>query len=92
MTPAGELRAADLVRMLAGFGDRAPGEVADELGSLELTWLVTETEQRYAVVIDLDTEEFESVRTVADAARVLNAAVRAAVRERQAPPDSRGGR
>jgi len=92
VSPAGELEAADLVRMLAGFGDRAPGEVADELGSLELTWLVTETEQRYAVVIDLDTEEFESVRTVADAARVLNAAVSAAVREQRTPPDARGGR
>ena len=79
MNPAGELEAADIVRMLAAFGDRAPEDVAEEVGSLELTWLVAEAEQRYAVAIELDADEFETVRTVEDAARALNAAIRAAV-------------
>ncbi len=44
--------------MLAGYGDRQPGEVGEELGSLELTWLITQAEQRYSVLLDLSDETF----------------------------------
>jgi hypothetical protein len=67
-----------VVRMLAAFGDRAPAQVDDLIGSLELTWLITEVEQRYSVVVDLTEDDLDHVRTVADAVRILGGALEAA--------------
>ncbi len=64
--------------MLAAFGQRAADSVPETLGSLELTWLTAEFEQRYAVELELSDEQFEAVRTVDDAVAVLRAAVLAA--------------
>ncbi|MBM9509840.1 acyl carrier protein [Streptomyces sp. KK5PA1] len=64
--------------MLAAFGDRAPNQVDDVVGSLELTWLLAEIEQRYGVVVDLDADDMGAIQTVADATRVLGRAVAAA--------------
>ncbi|MYW02497.1 acyl carrier protein [Streptomyces sp. SID3343] len=61
--------------MLARFGQRAAGSVPETLGSLELTWLTAEFEQRYAVVLELSDDQFEAVRTVDDAVTVLREAV-----------------
>ncbi|MEU6237028.1 acyl carrier protein [Kitasatospora sp. NPDC047058] len=69
---------AEVLEMLAAFGQRAADSVPEELGSLELTWLVAEFEQRYGVELELDDERFEAVRTVDDATEVLRAAVLAA--------------
>ncbi|MEV6976302.1 acyl carrier protein [Kitasatospora sp. NPDC093806] len=69
---------AEVLEMLAAFGQRAAEDVPDELGSLELTWLIAEFEQRYGIEADLDDEQFESVRTVDDAVAVFRAAVLAA--------------
>ncbi|HEY3869852.1 MAG TPA: acyl carrier protein [Actinocrinis sp.] len=60
-----------VIAMLAAFGDRAPGSVDDAIGSLELTWLITEVEQRYGVVVELTDEELAAIRTVDDAAGAL---------------------
>ncbi|WP_395292744.1 acyl carrier protein [Kitasatospora hibisci] len=69
---------AEVRTILAAFGQRAAEDVPEELGSLELTWLIAEFEQRYGVQLDLDDEQFEAVRTVETAAEVLRAAVLAA--------------
>ncbi|MCG6497873.1 acyl carrier protein [Kitasatospora sp. A2-31] len=69
---------ADVRTILAAFGQRAAEDVPEELGSLELTWLIAEFEQRYGVQLDLDDEQFEAVRTVDTATEVLRAAVLAA--------------
>ncbi len=69
---------AEVLEMLAAFGQRAVEDLPDELGSLELTWLIAEFEQRYGIEPDLDDEAFEAVRTVDDAVAVFRAAVRAA--------------
>ncbi|MBO1418409.1 acyl carrier protein [Streptomyces sp. FH025] len=61
--------------MLAAFGQRAVEAVPEELGSLELTWLIAEFEQRYGIQVDLDDERFGAVRTVDDATGLLRAAV-----------------
>lgn len=66
---------AQVVSMLAAFGDRAPEAVDDVVGSLELTWLIAEVEQRYAVVLDLSDEQLDAMHTVQDAALVLGEAV-----------------
>ena len=60
-----------VIAMLAAFGDRAPESVDDVVGSLELTWLIAEVEQRYSVVLDLTDEQLAGIHTVEDAAVVL---------------------
>ncbi|RKT08820.1 hypothetical protein BX285_7187 [Streptomyces sp. 1114.5] len=65
----------EVLTMLAAFGQRAADTVPEELGSLELTWLVAEFEQRYGLQLDLDDERFGAVRTVDDATELLRAAV-----------------
>lgn len=62
---------ADVLVMLAGYGDRSPEDVDEELGSLELTWLVAQAEQRYSVVLDLSDEVFAGMGTVTGALAVL---------------------
>ncbi|MFG2907841.1 acyl carrier protein [Kitasatospora sp. NPDC048286] len=66
---------AEVLAMLAAFGQRAVDTVPEELGSLELTWLVAEFEQRYELLLDLDDERFGAVRTVDDATELLREAV-----------------
>lgn len=66
---------ADVLAMLASYGDRQPDEVSEELGSLELTWLVAQVEQRYAVQLDLDDDEFAAMSTVTGAVDRLRAAL-----------------
>ena len=69
------LNCADVVAMLAEFGDRAPESVDDVVGSLELTWLITRVEQRHSVTLDLTDAQLARIRTVADAADVLGEAL-----------------
>lgn len=73
MTP--RLGRDDVVAMLSRFGDRQPAEVPEELGSLELTWLVDQVERNYGVVLDLDDDVFAGMSTVSGAVRVLAEAV-----------------
>jgi hypothetical protein len=65
----------DVLVMLAGYGDRLPAEVGEELGSLELTWLVAQAEQRYSVLLDLSDDVFAAMGTVTGAVDVLRAAI-----------------
>jgi hypothetical protein len=65
----------DVVGMLATYGDRLPAEVDEELGSLELTWLMAQAEQRYAVLLDLTDEAFAGMTTVTGAVDVLRGAI-----------------
>ncbi|HEY3753648.1 MAG TPA: hypothetical protein VGL80_31035 [Pseudonocardiaceae bacterium] len=61
--------------MLAGYGERRPSDVGEELGSLELTWLVAAAEQRYSVLLDLSDEVFAEMATVTGAVDVLRSAI-----------------
>ncbi|HEU5332516.1 MAG TPA: hypothetical protein VFU73_07130 [Actinocrinis sp.] len=78
MSPVPPLGRTDLVGILAALGGRDPAAVPEEVGSLELTWAVTELEQRYSVVLDLSDEALARIRTVDDAVDVLGAALAAA--------------
>ncbi|MEN3356847.1 MAG: hypothetical protein V7637_829 [Mycobacteriales bacterium] len=69
------LRREDVLAMLASYGDRRPDEVGEELGSLELTWLIAQVEQRYSVLLDLDDDVFASMSTVTGALDRLRAAL-----------------
>lgn len=64
-----------VLSILAAFGDRGPVAAQDAIGSLELTWLITEVEQRHGAVLELTDAQLAAVRTVDDAASVLNAAL-----------------
>jgi len=63
----------DVVAMLASFGQRPPEEVTEQIGSLELTWLITMVEQRYGVTLDLDDAELEQMTTISGAVSALGA-------------------
>ncbi|MFG2818136.1 acyl carrier protein [Kitasatospora sp. NPDC048365] len=71
--PAGRapLGRTEVLAMLARYGDRAPEQVDEVVGSLELTWLIAEAEQHYDLRLDLDDEQFARIRTVDDAVAVL---------------------
>jgi acyl carrier protein len=60
---------AEIVAILAAFGDRSPDEVPESVDSMELAWLVHQLEQRYELVLGDD--ELARMETVADVLRVL---------------------
>jgi hypothetical protein len=65
----------EVVAMLAALGGR-PGDAADgAIGSLEVTWLITQVEQRYAVTLDLTDDQLTQMTTVPAAVTVLRAAL-----------------
>jgi len=62
---------SEVIAMLASFGKRAPQEVAEQIGSLELTWLITKVELRYGVTLDLTDETLAQMTTVSSAVTTL---------------------
>ncbi len=82
MSTGPELRfgRAEALAMLARYGDRSPDQVDDQIGSLELTWLIAEAEQAYGVQLDLDDDRLDAIRTVDDAVAALSAQLAAAAR------------
>jgi hypothetical protein len=68
--PEGPSR-SEVVAILAMLGDRPIEEVGDQIGSLELTWLVTQIEQRYDITLDLSEEDLSRMMTVSGAVTAL---------------------
>lgn len=62
---------SDVVTMLAAFGQRTPEEVGEQIGSLELTWLITQVEVHYGVTLDLSDEEIDQMSTISGAVTAL---------------------
>src|ERR1700683_3271955 len=58
---------AVVVEMLASFGQRSVDEVPEQIGSLELTWLITKVELQYGVTLELSDETLMSMTTVTSA-------------------------
>ena len=61
----------DVIAMLAAFGQRSPDEVAEEIGSLELIWLITKVEQQCGVTLDLSDDTMAQMTTVSGAVSAL---------------------
>jgi hypothetical protein len=61
----------EVIAMLASFGDRSPAEVAERIGSLELTWLITKVELKYGVTLDLSDEALAEMSTVSGTVSTL---------------------
>lgn len=74
MTTA-KLRREDVVAMVASFGDRPVAEVGERIDSIQLAWLVHQTEQRYGVQIELDDAQFARMSTISGAVEVLGEAI-----------------
>jgi hypothetical protein len=65
----------EVVSMLAALGDRPGEEVSDAIGSLEVTWLITQMEQRYGVTLDLSDDQLNQMTTVSAAVTTLRGAL-----------------
>jgi hypothetical protein len=65
----------EVVAILAALGDRPVEEVGDRIGSLELTWLITQIEQRYGITLDLGDEDLSRMMTVSGAVAALHDAL-----------------
>jgi hypothetical protein len=62
---------AEVIAVLAALGDRAPEDVTERIGSLELAWLVSQVEQRYETTLEISDEAFEQMATVTGAVVTL---------------------
>jgi acyl carrier protein len=60
---------AEVVEILAAFGDRSPEQVPEGIDSMELAWLVHQIEQRYGC--RLDDDDMARMATVSDALQVF---------------------
>jgi hypothetical protein len=65
----------ELVGLLAALGDCSPDQVAERIGSLELTWLITRIEQLHDVTLDLSDEELAEMTTITGAVAAFRDAV-----------------
>ena len=61
---------SDVVAMLASYGDRRPEQVPEAIGSLELTWLIHQIEQRHGE-LDIGDDALARMSTVTGAVEVL---------------------
>jgi hypothetical protein len=61
------------------MGDRAPDEVAEEIGSLELAWLVSQVEDRYHTTLELDDAALAQMMTVSGAVVTIHQMLEGAV-------------
>ena len=62
---------AELLTMLAAFGDRRPEQVPENLDSMELAWLIHQVEERYGRRIELDDAALARMTSVTSAQQVL---------------------
>lgn len=72
-TSTGAPDRAEVVAMLAAYGERDAGAVVERIDSLGLAWLVHQVEQRYGVSLDLDDAQLSRMDTVDGAVDVLRA-------------------
>ena len=63
---------SEVVPILAAMGDRAPDEVGEEIGSLELAWLVSQVEDRYHTTLELDDAALARMMTVSGAVATIH--------------------
>jgi hypothetical protein len=62
---------AVVIEMLASFGQRSADEVPEQIGSLELTWLITKVELQYGVALELSDATLLGMTTVSSAVATL---------------------
>jgi acyl carrier protein len=75
MTQSAAPDRTEVIAMLASFGERSPDEVAEQISSLELTWLITKVELKYGVTIDFSDETLAQMSTVGGVVDALRGAI-----------------
>jgi acyl carrier protein len=63
---------SEVIAILAALGDRAPDAVTEEIGSLELAWLVSQVEDRYHTTLELDDAALTQMMTVSGAVATIH--------------------
>jgi hypothetical protein len=71
----------EVIGLLAALGDCPPDQVAEQIGSLELTWLITRIEQLHDVELDLTDEALAGMTTIDGAVAAFHDAVTAAAHD-----------
>jgi len=66
-----ESHRAEVLAMLATYGERRPEEVPESVDSLELAWLIHQIEQRYGKPFDADDDVLARMTTVTGVTEVL---------------------
>lgn len=74
MTQPASVSRADVVAILAEYGNRPPDVVTERIDSLGVAWLVHEAERRFGTPLQLTDELLQEMTTVTGAVRVLRAA------------------
>jgi hypothetical protein len=62
---------AEVLAMLATYGERRPEEVSEIVDSLELAWLIHQIEQRYGKPFEADDDVLARMTTVTGVTEVL---------------------
>ncbi|GAA1984658.1 hypothetical protein [Catenulispora subtropica] len=71
MADVSEPYRAQVVEMLATYGERRPEEVPESVDSLELAWLIHQIEERYGKPFGVDDDVLARMTTVTGACEVL---------------------
>jgi len=61
----------EVVTIVAKLGDRTPDDVTEQIGSLEVAWLISEVEQQYHVTLELSDEALAQMVTISGAVAAL---------------------
>ncbi|MFC1413555.1 acyl carrier protein [Streptacidiphilus sp. N1-12] len=67
-----EPRRAEVVAMLAAFGDRTPEQVPEGIDSMELAWLVHQIEEQHGYSGRFDDDTLARMTTVSGVLQVLD--------------------
>jgi hypothetical protein len=62
---------ADIVGLLATYGDRQPTHIPEDIDSLELVWLLHQIEQHYGRDMNVDDDTLSRMSTVSGVVTVL---------------------
>ncbi len=62
---------AEVVTILAKLGDRTPDDVTEQIGSLEVAWLISEVEQQYHVTLEFSDQALAQMVTISGAVVTL---------------------
>jgi acyl carrier protein len=69
--PRGSAARDEVLAILAGYGDRAPDQVPEDIDSMELAWLLHQLDQRYGRSLDSDDALLARMATVSGVVEVL---------------------
>ena len=61
----------EVVTIVAKLGDRTPDDVTEQIGSLEVAWLISEVEQQYHVTLEFSDEALAQMVTISGAVATL---------------------